>query len=117
MDAARRVSIRDDTPTGKLLLYPQPSGDGGRAGLLVHSGRFFRNNVTAAWKRTRRGYDLEFLISPKALAPAKLATGDEIGFHFVLCDAGKAVEQFVDTSAVASAWRTPIFWGALRLAE
>jgi hypothetical protein len=73
--------------------------------------------VSTAWRKTDAGYDLEFLIPAKALAPAKSADGTALGFHYVLTVGGAPVETFVDTAPFQSVTGSPIFLGTLRLAE
>jgi hypothetical protein len=87
------------------------------AGVAVPVGELFKDEpVTATWRKTDAGYDLEFFLPAGALAPAAFEPGGTMGFDYVLRKGGRAVEQFIDGSRVAHTWACPFFWGKLRLA-
>jgi len=115
MDRHRRLSVRRESKAFKLFVYPGGDAEGGRAGVHVEFGPIKSRQISAHWKRTDRGYDLEFLIPAKAFDPARMAAGTRMGFHFVLYDDGRPLEQFLDTTRIESVRSKPFFWGTLRL--
>jgi hypothetical protein len=46
-----------------------------------------------------------------------MKAGTVLGFHYVLRDDGRTVEQFIDPSGKSGVWRTALYWGALRLID
>ncbi len=111
--ASRRNYNRD---ASKLLLYPRAHGTG-EAGAQVLYGRYDAGAVTAVARRTPEGYTLEFLIPSSALAPYAPQPGMTMGFHYALWDDGAVREQFADAEGVESTWSSPIYWGAIRIAQ
>jgi hypothetical protein len=89
----------------------------GPVGVAVPAGELFKDKlVTALWRKTDAGYDLEFFIPAAALAPVAFEPGGTMGFDYVLRKGGRAVEQFIDAARVANTSLCPFFWGKLRLA-
>ena len=73
--------------------------------------------IQCAWQPSAGGYTLEFFIPAAVLRPARMQVGTKLGMNFALNNDGKAVEQFYSDKDVDRGYRTPISWGAVRLAE
>ena len=118
-DRARSFNAMRNENAMKCDLFPRLDRADGRPGIRIGYGRMKDNTdaaVKAAWRRTADGYALEFLLSAEALAPAKMEPGATVGFHYILYNDGQLVEQFAPVKR-AACWRTPILWGAVRLAD
>ena len=113
---ARSLDYTRNPYVHKFVFLPDArAGDGGKAHVQIVMGRFATQAtpIAAACKVTAEGYDLEFLLPAEVLAPAKMAAGTKMGFHFVLFDHGSHVEEFV--ASVRYFFRKPYLWGAIRL--
>jgi hypothetical protein len=129
-DGGRRLSVgMSEARAGKLVLFPpatagqglaeqgQGCGEKGRPGMLTPVGALFRDKeVAASWRKTGAGYDIKFFIPAAVLAPVRFEAGGTMGFDYLLYQAGRVTEQFVDGSRFMRAWACPFFWGVLRLA-
>lgn len=116
-DNARRLSISPEAKAGKIVLYPAAEEGQGPAGFVVPVGPWFQDRpVTAVWRKTGAGYDMEFFLPSATLAPADFRPGGTMGFDYVLRQGGRVVEQFIDASRIGNTWACPFFWGKLRLA-
>ena len=115
-DNARRFNAALNPSAFKCEVFPLPAAGPGLAGTRISYGRFMDTPavVQAAWGKTDRGYALEVLIPADVLDPGKMEAGAKIGFHYILHGA-KSPEQFVNTKGKTGVWRTPIYWGVLRL--
>ena len=117
-DNLRRLSISKGSRAGKIVLYPPADHGQGRPAVCAPLGALFEEqDVTAAWRRTEAGYDMEFFVPAGALAPAMFQAGGTMGFDYLLHERGRVVEQFIDASRVAGAWACPFFWGRLVLGD
>jgi hypothetical protein len=86
--------------------------------MLTPVGALFRDkDVIASWRKTAAGYEIEFFIPAAVLAPVRFEAGGTMGFDYLLHEAGRVAEQFVDGSRFMRAWACPFFWGVLRLAD
>ena len=73
--------------------------------------------VRCAWSGVDGGYALEFFVPADALGLAAMEAGRVLGFNFALSNDGAPVEQFYSDKNRDHGWRTPLTWGALRLAK
>ena len=94
---------------------PVTTGQPPAANVNVTYGRVTPQTVASAWQKTAEGYTMEWHVPVAALVGAKMEPGSKIGFHYVLRDDGKTIEQFADTTGKSNIWRSPITWWAIKL--
>jgi len=116
-DCARALDITRSRRAHKFSFGPDPAAGDGKARCAVIAGPFRETpcRLEAAWRKTERGYTLEFRIPSQWLAPARMQPGTLMGFHYVLFDDAAHAE---DTRPyIRGFYRKPYLWGALRLAR
>ena len=111
-DFARAVDRTDNA--AQYVFAPNPDGKPGECIVVIPWGgeNDLEEDLKCAWKKTPRGYVLEFMISAKLLAPAKMAAGTKIGLNYAVDDGGEPVEQFFSDKDIDDGYRTPSSWGA-----
>lgn len=116
-DYARSFDARKSECAQKFLVYALPESGPGTAGVEISYGPYEEDPgvIRAAWRPVEGGYTLEFLVPRDALSPAAMADGTRMGFNYILRNNGKTMEEFVKAAGKASAWRKPLFWGAVLL--
>jgi pectate lyase len=73
------------------------------------------NFIYSQWKKTRDGYNIEFVIPALTMRPAQLRAGTKIGLNVGVSDNGEATTQFYsDKSANAF---LPVNWGTIELVK
>jgi hypothetical protein len=104
--------------TGQYAFCPAPDLGPGKAHFVIASdaGKGKPTRIACAWRPTPTGYALEFFLPAELLAPAHMRVGATIGLNVALDDDGRPVRQFYCDKG-NDGWRTPIMWGAIRLAE
>lgn len=116
MDFERRLSVRSESRVLTLAVMPRADGRAGPAEVKIGHAGSGKKGIVARCSPTADGYALEFLIPVEILAPATMAAGSQLGFHYALRDAGRDVEHFVDTERVLLDRAIPFLWGTLKLA-
>jgi hypothetical protein len=116
-DFARSFSAIGNLNASKYNLGPDREHGPGRAQVVVAYGPCMHRPdlVEAAWQESDDGYTLEFLVPAAVLEPAKMVAGRVLGFHFVLSNSRRTLEQFVDPEGKPGVWHIPLYWGAVRL--
>lgn len=114
-DFARAADLHGHT--FQLAVAPNPAGGEGPCVVMKGSGAIDPQTVASHWKKTSDGYELEFFIPAESLAPARFAPATKLGFNYSVDDNGKSVEQFFSDKDVDEGYRTPMTWGAIKLAE
>jgi len=113
-DGARALDVTRTAFAHKFCVGPDPANEGGAARAAATAGplKGRPGAIEAAWRRTARGYTLEFRIPAETLAPARMGPGTRMGFHYVLFDdAGHAEDT---REFIRGFFRKPYLWAALR---
>ena len=133
-DAAGRLRMGALSVPAKFYLWPNLTADNGKPAYKRATGRFYREALQSAWRRTPTGYTLEFRIAARGLtvpprgsdkngvAPpydtlpeTPLGAGRKIGLDLILRRDGLIVEQFADVTAFRATGASPIYWGQVLL--
>lgn len=110
---AKRATQAEDSPN-ESSYYLMPGKTEGEAGTMYwDKNKDAAPPVQAAWKKTAKGWTVEFLLPAGLLAPATLKPGTVIGFNAVHLDGGQAKQStWTDWE-----WHAPFQWGAIKLAD
>lgn len=116
-DCSRAGDKEDTENAAQYAFAPGEEGEGGDGTIVVAWGaeRDVAADMTCAWKKTDKGYILEFFIPSEMLDPAKMKEGTKIGLNFAIDKDGKASELFFSDKDVDQGYRTPSSWGAIIL--
>jgi len=111
---------RSPSPTALTAQYafsPATDSGPGKAHFVIASGanRGKPTQIACAWRPTATGYTLEFFLPAAVLQPARMQAGTTMGLNVALDDDGRPVRQFYSDKS-GEGYRTPIGWGAIRLA-
>jgi hypothetical protein len=98
----------------QLAIAPNPDSKEGKCYVVVAQGTISADAIKATWKKTDKGYALEFFIPATELKPAKFAEGTKIGLAYAVDDDGKAIEQFVADKDTDEGYKSPKTWGAIQ---
>jgi len=118
VDKGYERALRTDSRTGQYGISPAPERGPGPAYFMIAHGvnRGKSTEIACAWQPTEDGYTLEFFLPAAVLDPAAMKEGTVIGLNVVLNNDGRAVRQFYSDKG-NDGWRTPLRWGAIRLAR
>ena len=100
----------------QYIFAPPASGLAGDTPLvqIPRSGiRDVPEEIRCNWQKTAMGYNLEFFIPAKLLAPAVMRAGTRIGLNACIDDDGKAIEQLMADKGVNNGFRNPAAWGTV----
>lgn len=99
----------------KFHIAPLPEKGPGKAHYkIINSSQDLKPDLLkAVWKKTQSGYTMEFLIPKPMLAPAAMAPGTLLGFHFVLFNDGGHYEEIIPYEK--GFFRKPYVWGMVKL--
>ncbi len=117
VDKAFERSMGPTARTAQYAFSPATDTGPGKAHFVVASGanRGKPTDIACAWRPTATGYTLEFFLPAAVLAPARMQAGTVIGLNEALDNDGKPVRQFHSDKG-GEGYRTPVQWGAIRLA-
>lgn len=116
-DRKRVFSYRKNKYANQIIFSPDTENGEGNARIYYSYGNAKDNpnhGGQAVWKKTEKGYIIEFFLSRVILDPIKLEAGTVIGFDLKLNNDGKTIERFNAGPDVKSMWSRPVTWGAIQ---
>ncbi len=117
VDKAFERPMGPNAQTAQYAFSPAPEAGPGKAHVVIAAGanRGKPTDIACAWRPTATGYTLEFFLPAAVLAPARMQAGTVMGLNLALDDDGRPVRQFYCDKS-GDGYRTPVQWGAIRLA-
>ncbi len=117
VDKAFERALSTNSRTAQYAFSPATDKGPGKAHFVIASGanRGKRTAIACAWRPTATGYTLEFFLPAAVLSPARMQAGTVMGLNVALDDDGHPVRQFYSDKG-GNGYRTPVQWGAIRLA-
>ncbi len=111
----KRSLKEEKNPNASIIIFsPGTEGEQGAAAVVCwEAGKEKKPAISVLWKKTDRGYLMEFHLPADMLAPARMEGGTVMGFNFAHGDNGNIKECFQSEWE----WHSPFCWGAIRLTE
>ncbi|MBI5722486.1 MAG: hypothetical protein HZA50_00900 [Planctomycetes bacterium] len=117
------AGTEEDPQNGAQYVFSPGDGEGGEGSTLVawggvgKPGQKDAQTLSCSWKKTEKGFDIEFCIPADMLVPAVLKEGTKMGLNFAVNKDGKPEEQFYCDKNTDKAYRRPLLWGTIILGK